>query len=322
MKTITICGSLDFYKEMLEINGQLIKLGWEVLCPKMIENITNESHFFADLNKEKKDLSPKARIVKKELIEAHFQKIKKSDAILVLNLDKKGIKGYIGGNTFLEMGAAFSHKKDIFVYQDLPDMPYLDEMSGMLPTVISKNLANINLFYKDLPIVYVGSTSSIKINAVRRGFRAAQKLVDCIGIKVSSEISDQPKSFDETMEGLFNRLKNLKKEVADKPFEFLAVIESGVGILHNNEYYDFNMCLVEDQLGNSEIIPAMGFKLSKEIKKVIFEDGLEMGPYYQKKYNIQIKDPISIDSGGFFRREDLIASAIEYSIRRLEFRNK
>lgn len=34
-----------------------------------------------------------------------------SDAILVLNYDKKGIKNYIGGNTLMEMGFAHVHDK-------------------------------------------------------------------------------------------------------------------------------------------------------------------------------------------------------------------
>ncbi|MFQ5770208.1 MAG: hypothetical protein ACE5HX_06710, partial [bacterium] len=43
----------------------------------------------------------------------HFEKIKKSDAILVVNPDKDGKKNYIGGNTLLEMGLAFFLNKKI-----------------------------------------------------------------------------------------------------------------------------------------------------------------------------------------------------------------
>ncbi len=52
---------------------------------------------------------------KAKLMRGHFDEIVKTDAILVLNLSKKGIDGYIGGNVLMEMGLAFHLKKPIFM---------------------------------------------------------------------------------------------------------------------------------------------------------------------------------------------------------------
>ena len=38
-----------------------------------------------------------------------------ADAVLVLNIDKNGIKNYIGGNTFLEIGFAHVLDQKIFL---------------------------------------------------------------------------------------------------------------------------------------------------------------------------------------------------------------
>ena len=60
-----------------------------------------------------------------------------SDAILVLNIDKKGIKNYIGGNTFLEMGKAFDKGIPIFLLNNIPEkIMYREELIAMQPIVV------------------------------------------------------------------------------------------------------------------------------------------------------------------------------------------
>ena len=79
----------------------------------------------------------------KDLIRTHYEKIKVSDAILVLNEDLPERPRYIGGNSFLEMG--FAHVLDIPIYlmQDVPESPYRSEMLAMDPIVIDCDLSSI-----------------------------------------------------------------------------------------------------------------------------------------------------------------------------------
>ena len=72
-----------------------------------------------------------------------MKKIKNSDAVLVVNLEKKEIKNYIGGNTFLEMGFALAYGKKIYLLNPVPDVSYKDEITGMLPIIINNNLRSI-----------------------------------------------------------------------------------------------------------------------------------------------------------------------------------
>jgi nucleoside 2-deoxyribosyltransferase len=65
----------------------------------------------------------------------------------VANYDKKGISGYIGGNTFLEMGYAFVLGKPIFLLNKIPDISYTSEIEGMDPIVIYNNLEKIKGYY-------------------------------------------------------------------------------------------------------------------------------------------------------------------------------
>ena len=83
------------------------------------------------------------RKIKEDLIKRYYDKIKTCDAILVLNIDKNSIKNYIGGNVFLEMGFAHVLNKPIYLYNDLPDMNYSDELKAMRPIIINGDLKKI-----------------------------------------------------------------------------------------------------------------------------------------------------------------------------------
>ena len=114
--TIAICGSMQFHKEMGEMQDALRRRGFIVFVPGELDDIQkNESYMDTD----------EERITAKieyDFIREHFRKIEQSDAILVLNYEKKGIPGYIGGNTFLEMGYAFGLGKKVYLLNDIPEM--------------------------------------------------------------------------------------------------------------------------------------------------------------------------------------------------------
>jgi hypothetical protein len=60
-----------------------------------------------------------------------------------VNLDKNGVEGYIGGNSFLEMGFAHVLGKTVYVYQGIPDMPYTDELRAMQSIELKGDLSRI-----------------------------------------------------------------------------------------------------------------------------------------------------------------------------------
>ncbi|KKT71502.1 MAG: hypothetical protein UX09_C0021G0005 [Candidatus Uhrbacteria bacterium GW2011_GWE2_45_35] len=75
-----------------------------------------------------------------DLIREHFNKIEKSDAIFVANFEKNGVLGYIGGNTFLEIGLAFYLRKPIYLLNELPEkIGYQEELLAMQPVVIGED---------------------------------------------------------------------------------------------------------------------------------------------------------------------------------------
>lgn len=113
-KVITICSSAAFYKHVTEIMDQLKDKGYDVIIPKTAlimreRNDFDVSHYKTWL----KDASKKDK--KKELMDNHFKEVEKADAVLIVNDEKHGIKGYIGGNVLMEIALAYWLKKKIFV---------------------------------------------------------------------------------------------------------------------------------------------------------------------------------------------------------------
>lgn len=142
---IAICGSIAFSREMGEIAKELEPKGHEVHLPfyamKILKGEVSHEDFMTE--KEKSGDAKFREEAEVDLIKRYFELIKKSDAILVLNLDKKGIKNYIGGNTLIEMGFAYVLDKKIFFYNPIPEMSYTDEIKAMKPVILDSNLDEI-----------------------------------------------------------------------------------------------------------------------------------------------------------------------------------
>ena len=100
MKIITVCGSLRFYKEMMEITEKMELQGNCMLVP--IYNPTRPN---------KDDFTKEEALM---LDKMHKERIKLSNAILVVN-----VNDYIGSSTKSEIEFAKSLNKEILYYTDL-----------------------------------------------------------------------------------------------------------------------------------------------------------------------------------------------------------
>ncbi|MBZ9572370.1 hypothetical protein KJA15_03505 [Patescibacteria group bacterium] len=140
---IAICVSLDFTNQIRDIANNLTEQGHEVILPQTVEMILNGEVAFEQIMKEKENGEISKRAIKQNSLKYYFERIKGVDAILVLNFEKNGIRGYIGGNVFLEMGFAYVFGKKIFLLNEIPDMLYEDEIKAMQPIILNGDLAKI-----------------------------------------------------------------------------------------------------------------------------------------------------------------------------------
>lgn len=99
MKIIAVCGSLRFMKEMMEITEKMELQGNCMLSPIYPTNLDKDSYTDEEVLM---------------LDKMHKEKIKISDAILVVN-----VNNYIGSSTKSEIEYAKSLGKEIIYYTDL-----------------------------------------------------------------------------------------------------------------------------------------------------------------------------------------------------------
>ena len=138
---IAICGSLNFTEEILKIKEKLEARGHEIKLPKSITDFSLRNSTDADNLKANRERYMK---LKPSYTKEHFKKIADSDAVLIVNEGKHGIKNYIGGATFAEIILAFHYDKKIFLMNPIPTDEKLavirDEIEGVRPVVINGNL--------------------------------------------------------------------------------------------------------------------------------------------------------------------------------------
>lgn len=131
MSRIVISGSMQFLNEMKKYKRLIEKKGFTVILPEEDnwDKITPEQ-----INNFK-------RIVSKR----YFDIIADANttALLVVNSDKKGVKNYIGANTFAEIAIAFYFEKKLYLLNDIYG-PYSDELLAWNVIPLKGNLNLLN----------------------------------------------------------------------------------------------------------------------------------------------------------------------------------
>ena len=129
---------MQFTEKMMELCEQLEGLGHEAFMSKF-------APYFVGKSDEEKEIIKLHQKNKKDAIREFWKPMQNADALLVANLDKHGIKNYIGGNAFLEMGFAHVLNQKIYLLNPIPHMPYYEtEIVAMKPVIINGNLSKIS----------------------------------------------------------------------------------------------------------------------------------------------------------------------------------
>jgi hypothetical protein len=138
---VVICGSINFPEKIREVESGLRERGHDVVIPWTITMDNIQSYEDAQKLKESDEY---VESIKKERTKKHFDEIKNGDAILVVNVEKKGISNYIGGATLAEIMFALYLDKKIFLLNPVPTHERLaffrEEIEGSHPIILNGNL--------------------------------------------------------------------------------------------------------------------------------------------------------------------------------------
>lgn len=130
---------MTFASQMLAAKNQLEQNGHTCFIPEDAKEWAGGQHIV-----ERGYSEGARRKIEHNFIKGHYNLIEKADAILVMNYDKRGIKNYIGGNSFLEIGFAHVLDKKIFFMQDIPDIELMrEELMAVQPVILNNDVSRI-----------------------------------------------------------------------------------------------------------------------------------------------------------------------------------
>lgn len=138
---IFISSSMTFTPQILKTKMKLEKIGFHVLIPLETENLAKDVESIETFKVDLKNAH------KTDILRKNFQEVAKADALLTLNLDKRGIRGYVGPSALMEMGIAYHLGKKLFLWQEVPhwdEVPWGYEVRMMQPTILHGDLTMIS----------------------------------------------------------------------------------------------------------------------------------------------------------------------------------
>jgi hypothetical protein len=132
---IVICCSIAAAEEALAAEKTLRAAGHEVVMPRGITDEYLRGRTTVSAEEKAADK------IEHDLIRGYFAEIDAADAVLIVNPERRGISGYIGGNTLIEMAFAHVLEKPLFCLYPLPSMPYSAELEALRPQVLNGDLS-------------------------------------------------------------------------------------------------------------------------------------------------------------------------------------
>lgn len=135
-----ISGSMAFAKEMIDTQKKLEAMGHEVGLPFETEIHLDKPEFVDDLS------GNLQYCIDNDVIRKSFDFIASADAIVVLNHPRKGVDGYIGTSTLMEIAIAYYLHKKIYLLNSVPhfdSVRWAHEIAIMQPTIINGDLSLI-----------------------------------------------------------------------------------------------------------------------------------------------------------------------------------
>lgn len=138
---IMISGSMAFASRMLSVKKQLEEMGHTVFVPHDTQTHVDNPSLVDDLD------TNLAHVREQDVMRKCFSLVADSDAVLILNLERNNMAGYIGVSTLMEAGLAFFLKKKLFVMYPIPNHKvarWAHEITLLDPVLLNGDLTKIS----------------------------------------------------------------------------------------------------------------------------------------------------------------------------------
>lgn len=170
--------------------------------------------------------------------------------------------------------------------------------------------------------ISIGTKNNVKVEALSEILKDYPHLAESevVSLNIPSDVSEQPKTLDETVKGAINRARGAYTDVA-----YSFGIESGLMKVPKTKtgHMDVTVCAIFDgeefHLGLSS-----GWETPKEVAKYMLEDGLDMNDAAHKAgltTNVKIGSAeglVGIMTKGRLTRKDYTKEAIRTALIHIE----
>lgn len=159
--------------------------------------------------------------------------------------------------------------------------------------------------------ILMGTVNPGKIQGAKQAFEKYFEDVEIEGVKVSSEVNDQPIN-DEIFQGVRNRVKNVRRYAEENGIEADYYVASEAGIINlSGEWIDINAVVIEDKEGYQSLGISQGFPVPEKYMKEIRETelGKVMDRIFSGKELAKGKGGISILTKDVVSRIELTQNA-------------
>ena len=159
--------------------------------------------------------------------------------------------------------------------------------------------------------ILMGTMNPGKIQGAKQAFEKYFEDVEIEGVKVSSEVNDQPIN-DEIFQGVRNRVKNVRRYAEENGIEADYYVASEAGIINlSGEWIDINAVVIEDKEGYQSLGTSQGFPVPEKYMDEIRETelGKVMDRIFSGKELAKGKGGISILTKDVVSRIELTQNA-------------
>lgn len=154
--------------------------------------------------------------------------------------------------------------------------------------------------------VAIGTTSELKVRALKSALDGVQVEAEVVPIKTDSGISKQPFGYEEMVKGA----KNRAKEALEKADSDLAVgVENGLVEIEGN-FFDIACAYIISKNGEESMAFSSGISIPQWVIDEIKEKDTEVGEITKRLSGDDEKDGFKYFSNGAIKRDESLSQAI------------
>lgn len=135
---IYLAASSSFWDRLPSKKKELEQLGHEVMLPSTVDDPELEARIWQEGGDD-----AHTRLIRKLFMDSEERIGDWSDAIYLLNHEKHGVAGYVGGAALIELYMAYREHKKIFLENNIEKGAMYDEIMGFAPVFVGGDLTRI-----------------------------------------------------------------------------------------------------------------------------------------------------------------------------------